>query len=103
MMMTAREVRVEQLRGRVVRSASGLPVGWIEDLRARPEGNDYVVYEVVLGELGWRAKLVSMAAQLPTFVALGLGRGSRIRSIPWHWLDFSDPERPRFRSSKPES
>jgi hypothetical protein len=102
MMMAAREVRVEQLLGRVVRSASGLPVGRIEDLRVRPEGEDYVVYEVILGELGWRANLVSMASQLPTFAALGLGRRYRVRAIPWGWLDFSDPEHPRFKVPEPE-
>ena len=99
MIMSAGEVRVEELLGRVVRSAGGLPVGRIEDLRARPEGDDYVVYEVVLGELGLMAKIFGAAAQLPTFQALGLGRGYRTRAIPWDWLDLTDPERPRFRSS----
>jgi hypothetical protein len=97
--MSAGEVRVEDLLGRVVRSAGGLPVGRIEDLRARPEGDDYVVYEVVLGELGLMAKVFGAAAQLPTFQALGLGRGYRTRAIPWNWLDLTNPAQPRFRSS----
>ena len=95
--MAAREVRLEHLLGRVVRTASGRAVGRIEDLRAQPEGEDYVVTEVVLGELGFRAWLFSLTAQLPTFEALGLRRRSRIRAIPWRWLDLSDPEHPRFR------
>jgi sporulation protein YlmC with PRC-barrel domain len=97
MIMARREVRLEQLLGRVVRTAAGRAVGRIEDLRAVPDGEDYVVSEVVLGELGFKAWLFSLTEQLPTFQALGLRRGFRTRAIPWQWLDLSDPERPRFR------
>jgi hypothetical protein len=99
MSATAREVRLEQLLGRVVRSAAGRPVGRIEDVRARPEGEDYVVYLVVIGELGFMAKLLSLVAQLRIFHTLGLARRFRTRAIPWNWLDVSDPERPRFIGS----
>jgi sporulation protein YlmC with PRC-barrel domain len=102
-MMAAQEVGLEQLLGRVVRSATGRPIGRIEDLRVEPEGEDYVVTEVILGELGIRAKLLGIAAQLPTFAALGLGRRSRTRAIPWYWLDLSDPERPRFQGTQQET
>jgi hypothetical protein len=95
--MSAREIRVEVLLGRVVRTAAGRPAGRIEDLRVEPDGEDYVVREVVLGELGVRARLFGLAAQLPTLKSLGLGRRYRTRAIPWQWLDLSDPERPRFR------
>ena len=101
-MMAPREVALEQLLGRVVRTAAGRPVGRIEDLRVQPEGDDYVVTEIILGELGLRASLLGMAAQLPTFAALGLGRHYRVRSIPWRWLDLSDPERPKFRAEGEE-
>ena len=97
--MISREVQLERLLGRVVRSEAGRPIGRIEDVRARPEGDDYVVYEVVLGELGLMAKLFSMAAQLPTLRALGLTGRYRTRAIPWSWLDLSDFEQPRFRNS----
>jgi sporulation protein YlmC with PRC-barrel domain len=98
--MTDREVRLEDLLGRLVRTAAGRPVGRIEDLRAEPEGEDYVVRDVILGELGLQARLFGMAAQLPTLKSLGLGRRYRTRAIPWEWLDFSDPERPRFRADR---
>ena len=97
MIVPAREIRLEDLLGRVVRTAAGRPVGRIDDVRVEPDGEDYVVREVILGELGLRARLVSMAAQLPTFQALGLRGQYRSRAIPWHWLDFSDPQRPRFK------
>jgi sporulation protein YlmC with PRC-barrel domain len=96
--MTTREVRLEQLLGRVVWSAAGRPIGRIEELRVQPDGDDYVVHEVLIGELGLMAKLARMAAQLPTFKALGLPHSYRRRAIPWKWLDLSDPRRPRFHS-----
>jgi sporulation protein YlmC with PRC-barrel domain len=99
-MMADREIRLEDLLGRLVRTAAGRPAGHIEDVTAEPGGDDYVVRNVILGELGLRARLFGMAAQLPTFRALGLGRHYRTRAIPWEWLDFSDPERPRFLGSE---
>jgi sporulation protein YlmC with PRC-barrel domain len=96
----AREIRLEEILGRVVRTAAGRPVGRIEEVRVVPDGADYVVRDVILGELGLRAKMYSMAAQLPTLKALGLGGRFRTRAIPWAWLDFSDPLRPRFREGK---
>jgi sporulation protein YlmC with PRC-barrel domain len=101
-MMAGHEVALEQLLGSVVRSAAGRPIGRIEDLRVEPDGEDYVVTEIILGELGFWAKLLGIAAQLPTFTAIGLGRRFRTRAIPWHWLDLSDPERPRFRGAQEE-
>ncbi len=95
-MVPGREIRLEELLGRVVRTAAGRPVGRIEDVTAEPEGEDYVVRAVILGELGLRARLFSMATQLPTFQSLGFGGRYRTRAIPWQWLDFSDPRRPRF-------
>ena len=94
--MPAREIRLEEILGRVVRTAAGRPVGRIEDVRAEPDGEDYVVREVILGELGLRARLFSMTAQLPSLKALGIGGRSRTRAVPWEWLDFSDPAHPRF-------
>jgi hypothetical protein len=96
MMMAGREVALEDLLGRVVRTAAGRPVGRIEDLRVEPDGVDYVVREIVLGELGLGAWFFGMAAQLPTFRALGLGKRYRLRAIPWQWIDLSDVEHPRF-------
>jgi len=96
----AREIRLEEILGRVVRTAAGRSVGRIEEVRVVPDGADYVVREVILGELGLRAQIYSMAAQLPTLKALGLGKRYRTRAIPWDWLDFSDPLRPRFGEGK---
>jgi hypothetical protein len=103
MMVPSREIRLEELLGLVVRTAAGRPVGRIVDVRAEPEGEEYVVREVILSELGIHARVLSMAAQLPTFRSLGIGGRYRTRAIPWHWLDFSDPHRPRFVQPGEES
>jgi sporulation protein YlmC with PRC-barrel domain len=97
MIMPAREIRLEEILNRVVRTAAGRPVGRIDDVRVVPEGGDYVVREVILGELGLRARMFSLAAQLPTLESVGLPGRYRTRAIPWEWLDFSDPVRPRFK------
>jgi hypothetical protein len=102
MIVAGREIYLEDLLGRVVRTAAGRVVGRIEDVRAEPVGDEYLVREVVLGELGLRARLFGMAAQLPTLQALGLARRYRTRAVPWEWLDFSDPEHPRFRGVGPD-
>lgn len=96
MMNRSREIRLEELLGRPVWTASGRPVGRIEEVTAEPEGEDYVVRNVIVGDTGFRARLFSIAAQLPTFRSLGFGGRYRTRAIPWEWLDFSDPEHPRF-------
>jgi hypothetical protein len=101
MIMTHREIRFDELVSRVVRSAAGRPIGRIEDLRARPEGEDYVVHEVLIRDLAPMPKLLRLAAQLPTLRALGLLRHPRLRAIPWSWLDLTDPERPRFQHAVP--
>ncbi len=99
MMGKAREIALEQILGRVVRSPAGRPVGRIEDFRAEPVGGDYVVREVMIGELGLMAKLLGMAGQLPTFRLLGSSRRYRRRAVRWDWIDWSDPEHPHFRAS----
>jgi hypothetical protein len=95
--MGVREVGLEDLVGRVVRTAAGRPVGVIQDIRALPHGEEYLVHEILIGELGLRARLLGMLQQLPTFRALGIGRPYRTRAIHWSWLDLTDPQHPRFR------
>jgi hypothetical protein len=91
-----RELRVEDLIGKVVRNDFGRAVARIEDLRVEPDGEDYLVTEFLLGPLERLSRLLAFAGQLPTFRALGLGRRSQLRPIHWQWLDLSDPERPRL-------
>ena len=93
--MTAREVRLEALLGRVVTGPGG-PFARIEDLRTEPEGEEYLVRSFILGPLGIGAKLAAFFWELPTLRALGLARKCRIRVVPWELIDLSDPEHPKL-------
>jgi hypothetical protein len=84
----------------VVRSPPGRPIGRIEDVRVEPDGDDYLVTAFLLGPLELLPRLLAFAGELPTFRALGIGRQRRLRPMPWHWMDLTDPERPRLVSDK---
>jgi hypothetical protein len=90
------ELRLEDLLGKVVRNDLGRAIARIKDLWVEPDGKDYVVTKFLLGPLERLPRLLAFAGQVPTFRTLGLGREPQVRSIPWYWLDLSDPERPRL-------
>jgi sporulation protein YlmC with PRC-barrel domain len=93
-MMAQRVVKFEDLVGKTVRNRFGRAIGCIEDVRIEPDGEDYLVKEFLIGPLERLPRLLAFIGQLPTFRALGLGREPRVRPIPWHWIDLSDPARP---------
>jgi len=92
--MAQRAVRFEDMLGKTVRNQYGRPIGRIEDARIEPEGEDYLIKEFLIGPLEWLPRLLAFMGELPTLRALGLGRKSQRRPIPWHWMDLSDPDRP---------
>ena len=92
-----RGVRVERLLGRLVVDHLGIAAGRIEDIVSEPDGDAYRVTHVILGPEGRIARMFAFGYQLPTFQAIGLGRKPRTRSLPWAWLDLTDPEHPRLR------
>jgi sporulation protein YlmC with PRC-barrel domain len=100
-MTQGREVRVEQLLGRLLVDAQGVAFGRIEEVEAEPHGDEYLVTNVLVGPEGRFARLLAFAHQLPTLRAMGLGRKPRVRRVPWSWLDLADPERPRLRATVP--
>jgi sporulation protein YlmC with PRC-barrel domain len=93
-MSAPREVRFEDLVGKVVRNTRGRAIGRIEELRVEPDGEDYRVTEYLIGALDRLPRMLGFLGQLPTFRALGVGRTLRRRPIPWHWIDLSDPMHP---------
>jgi sporulation protein YlmC with PRC-barrel domain len=98
--MSSREVRFEDLVGRVVQNQHGRPVARIEDVRVEPDGEDYLVTHFLLGPLERLPRIMAFAGEVPTIRALGIGRERRLRPIPWQWLDLSDPERPVLREDR---
>jgi sporulation protein YlmC with PRC-barrel domain len=92
--MAQHAVKFEDLLGKTVRNHYGRAIGRIEDARIEPEGEDYLVKEFLIGPLEWLPRLLAFMGELPTLRALGLGRESQPRPIPWQWMDLSDPARP---------
>lgn len=98
-MSATAELRLERILGRLIVDAFGVALGRIEDVEATPDGDDYLVTHVIVGPEGRLEQLLAFTHQLPTLRALGLGRKPRTRRVPWDWIDWSDPERPRLRAS----
>jgi sporulation protein YlmC with PRC-barrel domain len=92
--MAQRAVRFEDLLGETVRNQYGRAIGRIKDARIEPDGEDYLIKEFLIGPLEWLPRLLAFMGEVPTLRALGLGRKSQLRPIPWHWMDLSDPGRP---------
>lgn len=98
--MSAREIRLSDLVGRVVRGADGRRVGRIEELRAEialdAEGNEYDVVEIHVGAYGALEALAGARFLRAALRRLGRAVGYESRSISWDRLDLSDPKHPRL-------
>jgi sporulation protein YlmC with PRC-barrel domain len=91
------EVRLELLLGRMVRDADGRKIGRIEEMRAVPKDNQWVVTHFLLGPTGWRERLSIRGFKLHLRSLRGSRRSNlaRVRSVA---VDLSDPRHPRLRS-----
>jgi sporulation protein YlmC with PRC-barrel domain len=90
------EVRLEDLLGRTIRNSHGRAIGRIEEARVEPAGEDYLVTHFLVGPLELWPRVLAFIGELPTLSALRLGLQRRLRPIPWHWIDLSEPETPRL-------
>jgi sporulation protein YlmC with PRC-barrel domain len=88
------EIRFEDLLGKTIRNSYGRAIGRIEEARVAPAGEDYLVTEFLIGPLELWPRLLAFMGELPPLRALGMGSQRRLRPVPWHWIDLSDPERP---------
>jgi hypothetical protein len=87
-------IRLEDLLGRRVRSASGRPVGRIEEVRVERHDGEYVVVQYLLGT-GAVLERWSVAQKL-------FGIRGRMLAVRWNQLDLSNPERPQLTCSPDE-
>jgi hypothetical protein len=98
--VSARTIALCALLGRTVRDVEGSTVGRIEELNAEidlhGDGNDYVVTSVSVGRFG--AFDAIAAGRFARHLVRRVARlaGYERYEVPWDWLDFSDPERPRL-------
>jgi len=88
------EIRLEDLLGTTVRNGYGRAIGRIEEAVVEPAGEDYLVTQFLIGPLEPWPRLLAFLGELPTLRALGMGAPRKLRSVPWHWIDLSDPKRP---------
>lgn len=89
-----REARVEDLLGRKIQDAAGRKIGRIEEVVAEQQGTELVVVEVHVGPGALVERLIDLATLVPYSGALQR-QLRRIRRIPWHQLDLTEPDRPR--------
>jgi hypothetical protein len=104
--MSATELRLSDLTGRVVRDVDGRKVGRIEELFAELEqhedGNDYVVTEFHVGSFG--ALETVGGGELLRHLLARVGRlvGYKTYRVPWEAMDLSDPQRPTLTVRREE-
>jgi hypothetical protein len=93
-----REIRVDLLKGRMVRDPGGRRVGRIRELVgevAAPGSGEYVVREFHLSTGGLVEALGG--TQLARVVSERLGGRSNRIVVGWRDLDLTDPAHPRLR------
>jgi len=88
-----RELRLDRLIGRMVRTANHRRLGRIEEIRAERRASDWVVVEYVLGRAGLLERL-GLGARLLFGRRRAAGYVAR-----WDQVDVSDPMRPRLLCS----
>ena len=91
----AREVRLEQLLGRVVVAGNNRPVGRLEEFHAEQRGDYYEIVEYVIGG-------AALMERLDVGVKSLFGKSTGGKIARWDQLDISDPEHPRLSCSVEE-
>ncbi|MBZ9811394.1 MULTISPECIES: hypothetical protein [unclassified Mesorhizobium] len=94
-------VNLEHLAGRRVLSQEGKSIGYIEEIRAEPAGDDFVVIEFHVGIYAAFERLSASTIGAAVLDLFRLRRDGLYR-IPWDKLDISDPARPRLLCSTTE-
>ncbi|TJU93148.1 MAG: hypothetical protein E5Y12_29115 [Mesorhizobium sp.] len=89
-------VNLEHLAGRSVRSQRGKNIGYIEEIRAERDGDDFVVTEFHVGVYAAFERLSASAIGVAMLDLFRLRRRDGLYRIPWDKLDISDPKRPRL-------
>jgi hypothetical protein len=92
------ELHVEQLIGRVVRDASGVVLGRIEEMATQMVDGELVVTEFHLGPQAMVERIAGFALMLPFLNRLR--RSRRTYKIDSLLMDLSVPDRPRVLAEK---
>jgi hypothetical protein len=99
--MTTRQIRLDELKGRVVRDAAGRSLGRLFEVRGEERDGELLIVEYSIAPVGWFARagflLRVFAGRDITSVFAGRDITSRTRTVPWDQLDVSDPAHPVWR------
>jgi hypothetical protein len=90
--MSNRQIRLDDLMGRVVRDASGRSVGRVFDVVGEEQGGEVLVTEYHLGPYAWLERLGFSARRFA-----GLDTTRHVKKLAWNELDISDPDHPVTR------
>ncbi len=104
--MIPRELRLNDIVGRMVYDADGHKVGRIEEMlaeiRLKEHGNDYVVTEYHVGAYGLLEAFTGSRLAQKLVQRLHPVVSYRRFRIPWDWMDLTDPARPRINRRRAE-
>jgi hypothetical protein len=91
--MTTRQIRLDDLKGRVVRDADGRSVGRLFDVRGEEREGEMVIVEYTIAPGGWFARIGFLLR-----IFAGRDITSHTRTASWDQLDVSDPAHPIWRA-----
>jgi sporulation protein YlmC with PRC-barrel domain len=94
--MTTREIHLELLLGKQVLDSTGKPVGRLEEVRAEPQGDAWVIQEYLIGSAALLERLSAWTIGLRLVHWLGARKIYGGYRVPWDQLDLSDPEHPHL-------
>ncbi|OWV92795.1 hypothetical protein ATY81_16730 [Rhizobium sp. R72] len=92
------EIHLELLLGKQVYDQNDRPIGRLEDVKAEVQGSDVVVREYHLGSLGLVERLGASVIVRALLGPLGLRREVKMKIVPWHDMDLTDPDHLKLRA-----
>ncbi|BAY98687.1 hypothetical protein NIES37_26390 [Tolypothrix tenuis PCC 7101] len=100
--MADQEIHLELLLGKQVLDSTGKAIGRIEEVRAEPQGEDWVVQEYLIGYAAILERLSAWTIGLGILHLLGARKIHGGYTVPWEKLDLTNPDQPRLRCSLAE-
>ncbi len=90
------ELHLELLLGQRVYDSTARAIGRVEEVRAEPDGEDWVIQEYLIGTAAVLERLSAWAIGIRLLRMLGARKIYEGYCVPWDKLDLSDPQRPRL-------
>jgi hypothetical protein len=91
------EIHLELLLGTQVHDVNDQPIGRLEEIKAEPMEEDFVIVEYHLGALGLLERLSATAIGNAILRPFGFRERSSGYIVPWDKLDVTDPTHLKLR------